>query len=570
MAKSTVVRRRPEQNLTDFLHSEQGEDTTKSAPVRKSMVSIKAVEGEGDYRAGFVTPSDDQMNKINQYTLSPKEPEQVLVFPTMSCNDMYDRDDDGFRRGCIDAFHALEAPYSFVGKSFMADHDYTVDKARGRIFDEEVVSDGGITFLKHWVYMPNTPQYQGLAEQMDFGMHWAVSVGAVLGSTACSICDSPMVGHWFTYCVENGHEKGLYYDPKSDEKDEWGWAMPVDPNTKGAEKAMQDLFDPVDGYELSQVFLGAQYFAELAKKMPGFKGMVKAASARTIPIIGLSSKEAEALEMPHEPDRVTEARQKYTVLNDDFGRPTWVDDHSLKWVYDPDDDEVMSLGAVETGDNDEEEDDGSEAAGSVVRAVRDEDQGGDDGEGEGGLGPDEDGQPGGSDEGGADEHGRGAEGDEVDQKEKTVSKKAVLAAAKTAGVPYSLIEKINEAEGNGLDAVFSEVAATTKAMGDLTSKAELGQRLLDQKRADAVAWYVRAHGTSDGPVKTATFEKILDRFGDDVDLYDEVIAEQKAIAESRFPGTRRSAEPAPASEQEDHHVDTNAPSMGGRVIALHR
>ena len=35
---------------------------------------------------------------------------------------------------------------------------------------------------------------------------------------------------------QNGHDKGLYYDPNSDETDSWGYPEPCDPGTKNAIK----------------------------------------------------------------------------------------------------------------------------------------------------------------------------------------------------------------------------------------------------------------------------------------------------------------------------------------------
>lgn len=540
-----IVQRRPEASIADVLAKAGG----KQDSIRKSAVTMKVAEDEagGDsLTIESLRPTDEQVEKINQFTRSPKTADDLLVFDTMSCNDMYDRDDEGFRRGCIDQFTALEAPYSFVGKSFMLDHEYKVRNQVGRIFDEDTTKqsiDGvDVNFLRHSVYMPNTPENAQMATNIDFGIHWAVSVGVVIESTACTICDSPMYNGWLTFCYENGHEKGLYYDPDSTETDSWGWAMPTTPDDPKAVKCMLDMYDPKDGYELSMVFLGAQYFAELSKQ-PDFKGVMKMASAKHVPIIGLSREEAKALPLPKEDERVAEARKQFEVSSIGDGDYEWVDGAGLKWVYDSQKSEVLCLG--KTIDNNEEDDDGEEGiggdgaspAGEVVRADGDEGEVHDDEPDEEGLGSVVGGEVAGSEDGGevVGEVGAGSvdptppnitEGEDVD-------KAAVVAAAKQAGLPDSLIEQVEKAAGNGLSFLLSRQAALVT----------IGEKTISGKRADALHWYTVARmETGEKGVNTDTFSKMLDRLGDDVELLDDVIEQQKALAQAKFPkSVRRSS-----------------------------
>lgn len=327
-----------------------------------NAATAKATGAGGDGVPGPMAPNDEQLAKINHFTRSPKSAEEVVVVQTLSCNTLEDRDEDRFTEDCIADLHKLPAPFSFVGKGFMLDHTYKMDNAVGRIFDEGTAKGemNGETFdwLTHEVYLPNTPQFAPLIEKMDFGIAWAVSVGLMLGKSACSVCGGGF-SSWGYWCA-NGHDKGYYYLEDA-ETDQWGYPLPVDSNTSGAIKCIREFSEPQDGYELSQVFLGAQYFA--GQKAPG-KELTKATKSVTIPkefggydvpIIGLAAKEAEALPFRVEPPAVTEARERFGVTTEDDGTLRWTDEHRKIWVFDPDGErQVLLLGAESDDDGDDD------------------------------------------------------------------------------------------------------------------------------------------------------------------------------------------------------------------------
>jgi hypothetical protein len=194
------------------------------------------------------------------------------------------------------------------------------------------------------VYIPRTDANKSLIENIDFGVNWAVSVGVMLEESVCSLdwCGSAMSRWGFCY---GGHDKGFHY-VKDGEEDAWGYPLPVAEGTSGAEKCIGLMKGAKDFYELSQVFLGAQFYAEL-EKSPGFSGVIKAASAKGVPVIGLSAKEAEALDpvMPHMDPRAIQAQRQFGAKTvDDAGTLQWTDDNHLVWTYSPTDSEVMCLG----------------------------------------------------------------------------------------------------------------------------------------------------------------------------------------------------------------------------------
>jgi hypothetical protein len=542
--------------------------------IDKKQVNIKAAEGAdatGEL-GGTFTPSASELKKINEFTRREVGADDVAAFKTMSCNDMFDRDDERFTTDTVDGFAALKPPYSFTGKSFMADHDYQMAKVRGRIFDTGTEKVEGTNFLTNKVYVPKTAQYADYLENVDFGLAWAVSVGVVIDKANCTICEAPVYNSRFfgSWC-QSGHDKGYFYVPGEEEDDGWGGFLPVDPDTKGAVKAQVNLSDPIDGYELSQVFLGAQYMAELSKK-PGFKGVVKAASARTIPILGLSAKEAEEIPVPQEDQEVAEAREKYEVTIDADGDPTWTDDQGLVWVYttnDNDTSEVMCLGRSddEDGENAEGVSEGSSVSGQELRADGEEVEGGEDGPGqEAGRGS----QAADTEEGSADGEPSGsveAEG------EKAVNKQQVLEALKHFGIH---IGEVEDAEGDGLKELVASYNDLFSKVTDLTPKAELGEKYIVQLRADAMAWYVKARQSGEGhPVSTESFSKLLDRVQDDPEVLQDIIDEQKQLARAKFPeAVRRSTfetDPNVPDGAEPVAVDSTSEQKGNKFAQrIHR
>lgn len=560
----------PEGKRLDDAIAEAKAGRGKQSGIKKEVSVIKAGEGDGEFGSGIMTPDSQQLAKINQFTRTTKTEDDVVVFSTLSCNDLVDRDDDQFTTECVQDFASLKGDLSSVGKSYMVSHDYTKLPV-GRIFDVGTQDVEGATFLKNEVYIPNTQQNKDFIENVDYGIYWAVSVGVMLGADECSVCASPMSAFFgMAFCDDNGHMKGNYYNPKSEETDDYGWAIPVEANAKGAKKCVRMFKEPRDFYELSQVFLGAQYFASLEKK-PGFDGILKAAGAGGVPIIGLSKSEAEQLPIPHVPKKVAEAQAKYAVGATEEGTKRWADEEGLTWEYDPETDEVLCLGKSSNQDNQEETDGEPISGDSSSERTGDEDD-------ELGVGVDsgsevdsEDGDSG-SAEGSEQVSERSAQGssvsdpdggdeslgDEVDpveapeetavdeeDEEEDMSKEAVIRTAKAVHLPTSIVDKVAESDGPGLDLVLrfaaEEIDQLQKQVGELTPKSVLGDKYIKALRADALDWYVKAYQSSDTEkgVDTRNVEKLLDVCGENVELIKELAGQYQDTAQAKFPSAVR-------------------------------
>lgn len=568
------------------------EDAPKFKAVSKNGINkrstlIKAPGDEGQV-GGIMEPTAEQLEKINQFTRRTVSAEEVCVLPTLSCNDLVDRDYDQFVKQCVKDFAAMEQPFSPVGKSFMVDHAYSVANAVGRIFDVGTKTINNAFFLTNDVYIPNTEKNSDFLEDVEFGVNWAVSVGVVLGKSECSVCGERF-SSWGYWCI-NGHDKGLHYT-KDAEEDSFGWPIPCEPSEKGAILCVRQFSDPRDFYELSQVFLGAQYYAALERD-PEMDGILKAASAEGIPVIGLSEEQAKEIPFRHEPPKVTEARLAGLVSETEDGLVKWTDEQGFLWVYNPQEPEegVMSLGRSsehedEDVENDKEASDGSEeldehasgndAAGDEQHAQpdssgrkqhRSEDPGSEVGSVQPGSSgtltasadeddsEEEESDP---DEvaGDGDESEDGGEEDEAEEDSESETVDAV-AAARRAGLPSELISSVVGSGTATVESLFSaasaEIKALRKTITNLEAKGEIADKYVEELRADALSWYIKSRQAGEQrPVKTETFEKLLDRCGDDVELIKALRDEQKEAAHAKFPkSVRRSTFPGDPHEVE--------------------
>lgn len=525
--------------LKDAVADTEGQ---QKQPIQKQYTALKAAEGTGEVGA-TMKPTSKELDQINQFTRKTVTADEVVAFKTLSCNDIPDRDDDVFSKECVKGFAALEGSLSPVGKSYMVSHDKT-KLPKGRIFDAAAETVDGAQFLTNKVYIPNTESNKEFIENIDFGVNWAVSVGVQLGKSVCTIpgCDADrfIMGMW----CNKGHDKGYYYDPSSDEKDDWGYPIPCDAGAPNASKCLRQFEEPRDFYELSQVFLGAQYFAELQQKDPGMADLIK--SATNVPVIGLSSSEAKSLHVaPTVPDRLAEARQKgLKIVTNEGGVSKWVED-KLLYVFDPETDEDAScLGSPS-----------AEAAAEFASTEPETT----DPEPDDVVEPTTDPEP------------------PATPEEETMSKKAVALAALKAKLPADISEKLAALEGddNGLELVLSECS---KLISDLqtenkglTNKAAIGDEYFKSLKAEAVDWYVKSHRDNDNPekgVKTDIIDKMLTAAGEDTDLIKGLIEEYKSQTQAKFPqAVRRSTFPDDPNEPLVKDEDKAGSDNSSRTVA---
>jgi hypothetical protein len=143
-----------------------------------------------------------------------------------------------------------------------------------------------------------------------------------------------------------------------------------------------------------------------------------------------------------------------------------------------------------------------------------------------------------------------------------MTKDKVLAAAKKANLSDSVIDAAKKAKGSGLSALLravgDEVSGLREKNSELAPKAVLGDTYVEELRADAIDWYVKAHQTKTAEkVSTSNFQKILASAGDDIELIKAHVEEQKKTAQRLFPqsvSNRRSSFPSDPNERKGPNV----------------
>ena len=136
-----------------------------------------------------VSPED--MEKINQYTRRPYEPEEVYVFSMVLCDNRVDRDGERFPIASLEKLREL-----FLGKTCIFEHDRANGNQAARIFDTalmedpEELSEGGepLTQLTARAYLPRTKGNEETIARIDSGMLKEVSVSCAVARRVCSLC----------------------------------------------------------------------------------------------------------------------------------------------------------------------------------------------------------------------------------------------------------------------------------------------------------------------------------------------------------------------------------------------
>ena len=156
--------------------------------------------------------SEDDLKKINKYTLSPVTAEEVFIFKVMMADN--EQDDRNFMPFNLKALKDLKKLYP--GKTMLKDHSRRADNQIARIFDTELVQDetkqtelGEVhTELAGKAYMVKTDSNKDLIAEIKGGIKKEVSTSCVPKKMVCNVCG---VDNMKDYCR---HWPGVEYDGK--------------------------------------------------------------------------------------------------------------------------------------------------------------------------------------------------------------------------------------------------------------------------------------------------------------------------------------------------------------------
>lgn len=138
-----------------------------------------------------ISATDDDLNKINQFTRSQFGADELYIFSVILCNNDIDRD---FERFSLNALTSLKE--LFVGKTGIFDHSMKAANQKARIFETELeqVHDkktaDGMDFyqLRAKAYMVRSTENQPLITEIEAGIKKEVSISCSAKSSTCSIC----------------------------------------------------------------------------------------------------------------------------------------------------------------------------------------------------------------------------------------------------------------------------------------------------------------------------------------------------------------------------------------------
>lgn len=152
--------------------------------------------------------TDEQLEKIQQYSRRPLTREEVYLFTVILCDNEVDRDFERFPIASLETLAEL-----YLGKTGVFDHTPTAENQSARIFDTQLVvteqpSSVGEPYamLKAWAYMVQCDKNADLILEIEAGIKKEVSVGCAVEQIVCSICGQDQRE---TPCA---HHKGQTYE----------------------------------------------------------------------------------------------------------------------------------------------------------------------------------------------------------------------------------------------------------------------------------------------------------------------------------------------------------------------
>lgn len=154
--------------------------------------------------------TEEDLKKINKFTLSPVTAEEVYVFKTVvGDNELDDRNFEPFNLNALKDLKNL-----YIGKTVIKDHGRRADNQVARIFDTELVQDTSkltgagetLTKLITKQYMIKTSSNADLIAEIKGGIKKEVSTGCKAKHVYCNICGTD---NSKTYCP---HYWGQEYD----------------------------------------------------------------------------------------------------------------------------------------------------------------------------------------------------------------------------------------------------------------------------------------------------------------------------------------------------------------------
>jgi len=182
-------------------------------------------------------PAAGEMGLINAQALRELRADEVFTFRIAAADDQVDRDFEHFSVDCLKKLARL-----YVGKTVIADHQWSSGNQVARVYAGTVEEDGGIHRLILNCYMLRSEATQAAIDAIEAGIVREVSVSVAVRSAVCDICGTDKSK------FSCKHQRGQEYDGKV---------------------CTVELRDPAEAYEVSFVAVPAQREAGVVKFYAG-------------------------------------------------------------------------------------------------------------------------------------------------------------------------------------------------------------------------------------------------------------------------------------------------------------
>ncbi len=148
---------------------------------------------------------------INSFAKTALTAEEVFTFSVLLCDNEVDRDFERFSEATLGELQAL-----FVGKTGIADHDWSSKNQVARLYRTELVTEEKrknslgmpYRYVKGFAYMLRTEQNAQTIAEIRGGIKRETSIGCAVASRICSICGRELGA------ADCGHIPGREYEGK--------------------------------------------------------------------------------------------------------------------------------------------------------------------------------------------------------------------------------------------------------------------------------------------------------------------------------------------------------------------
>ncbi len=219
-------------------------------------------------------PGAEELSAVNAFAKTELRAEDVYCFSVLLCDNEVDRDFERFGEKTLEELREL-----FVGKTGIADHEWSSDRQKARIYRCELITDSArrtadgrpYVYLKAHAYMLRTQGNGELIAEIEGGIKKETSVGCSVSATVCSICGQELGAGTCTHVKGRSYNGRLCYGELTGAVDAYEWSFVAVPAQRGTGVVKKSARRGPDMEELRRLYeraeLGDRYLSELRSEV---------------------------------------------------------------------------------------------------------------------------------------------------------------------------------------------------------------------------------------------------------------------------------------------------------------